>query len=90
MTIDLLERLRYPGTGGACCMAGPPPWPRPSAVARPGRLFAADKPTVANSIRSLTNPYHASWNKGGAAFAASVGSDYVTLVTEGNSEKSKT
>ena len=72
MTIDLLERLRDPGTGGACCMAGPPPWPH---LPLPGRvrLFAADKPTVANSIRSLTNPYHASWNKGGAAFAASVG-----------------
>ena len=86
MTIDLLERLRDPWHrrrvlhGGAAAMAT-------LAVARPGRLFAADKPTVVNSIRSLTNPYHASWNKGGAAFAASVGSDYVTLVTEGNSEK---
>jgi ribose transport system substrate-binding protein len=49
--------------------------------------FAADKPTVVNSIRSLSNPYHATWNKGGAAFAKSVGADYVTLVTEGNSEK---
>jgi ribose transport system substrate-binding protein len=48
---------------------------------------AADQPTVVNSIRSLTNPYHATWNKGGAAFAKSVGADYVTLVTEGNSEK---
>ena len=48
---------------------------------------AADKPTLVNSIRSLTNPYHATWNKGGAAFAKSVGADYVTLVTEGNSEK---
>ena len=49
--------------------------------------MAADKITVVNSIRSLTNPYHATWNKGGAAFAKSVGADYVTLVTEGNSEK---
>ena len=48
---------------------------------------AADKPTLVNSIRSLTNPYHATWNKGGAAFAKSVGAEYVTLVTEGNSEK---
>jgi ribose transport system substrate-binding protein len=40
-----------------------------------------------NSIRSLTNPYHATWNKGGEAFAKSVGAPYVTLVTEGNSEK---
>ena len=51
------------------------------------RAFAADTPTVVNSIRSLSNPYHATWNKGGAAFAKSVGAEYVTLVTEGNSEK---
>jgi ribose transport system substrate-binding protein len=51
------------------------------------RAYAAGTPTVVNSIRSLTNPYHATWNKGGAAFAKSVGADYVTLVTEGNSEK---
>ncbi len=44
-------------------------------------------PTLVNSIRSLSNPYHATWNKGGAAFAKSVGAEYVTLVTEGNSEK---
>ena len=57
----------------------------PAIITRRG--FAADKPTVVNSIRSLSNPYHATWNKGGAAFAKSVGADYVTLVTEGNSEK---
>jgi len=51
------------------------------------RVSAADAPTVANSIRSLSNPYHATWNKGGAAFAKSVGAEYVTLVTEANSEK---
>jgi ribose transport system substrate-binding protein len=51
------------------------------------RGFAQDKPTVVNSIRALSNPYHATWNKGGAAFAKSVGCEYVTLVTEGNSEK---
>ena len=42
----------------------------------PGALrpaFAQDKPVVVNSIRSLTNPYHATWNKGGEAFAKSVG-----------------
>ncbi len=49
--------------------------------------FAAGNITVVNSIRSLSNPYHATWNKGGAAFAKTVGADYVTLVTEGNSEK---
>ena len=51
------------------------------------RARAAGNPTVVNSIRSLSNPYHATWNQGGAAFAKSVGADYVTLVTEGNSEK---
>ena len=49
--------------------------------------FADDKPTLVNSIRSLSNPYHATWNQGGAAFAKSLGLEYVTLVTEGNSEK---
>ena len=57
----------------------------PAILRRPA--FAAGTPTVVNSIRSLSNPYHATWNKGGAAFAKSVGADYVTLVTEGNSEK---
>jgi ribose transport system substrate-binding protein len=57
----------------------------PAIITR--RAFAAGAPTVVNSIRSLSNPYHATWNKGGAAFAKSVGAEYVTLVTEGNSEK---
>lgn len=53
-----------------------------------GRVFAQDqKPVLVNSIRSLSNPYHATWNKGGEAFAKSVGAEYVTLVTEGDSEK---
>ena len=57
----------------------------PAIISRRG--YAADNPTVVNSIRSLSNPYHATWNKGGEAFAKSVGAEYVTLVTEGNSEK---
>lgn len=48
---------------------------------------AAEKPTLVTSIRSLSNPYHATWNKGAQAFAKSVGCEHVTLVTEGNSEK---
>src|SRR6202163_770187 len=55
------------------------------ALAR--RSYAAETPTLVNSIRSLSNPYHATWNQGGAAFAKSIGAEYVTLVTEGNSEK---
>ncbi|MDR3494729.1 MAG: sugar ABC transporter substrate-binding protein [Ancalomicrobiaceae bacterium] len=50
-------------------------------------LRAEGKPTLVNSLRSLSNPYHAAWNKGGEAFAKSLGLDYVTLVTEGDSEK---
>src|SRR5271157_2789523 len=57
----------------------------PAIITRSAR--AAGQPTLVNSIRSLSNPYHATWNKGGAAFAKSVGAEYVTLVTEGNSEK---
>ena len=43
--------------------------------------------TLANSLRSLANPYHATFAKGGAEFAKSIDATYVTLVTEGNSEK---
>lgn len=57
------------------------------ALAMPRVLRAADKITAVNSIRSLSNPYHATWNKGGEAFSAWAGADYATLVTEGNSEK---
>src|SRR5258708_1342361 len=53
----------------------------------PGRVHAAEKVTVVNSIRSLSNPYHATWNQGGQAFANAIGADYVTLVTEGDSER---
>ncbi len=57
-------------------------------TAIPRKLLAADsKPVLVNSIRSLANPYHATWNQGGADFAKAVGCEYVTLVTEGNSEK---
>jgi ribose transport system substrate-binding protein len=86
MSTSLFDRLNGPFSrrrllaGGTMAVAA-------AAAARPGRLLAADKVTAVNSIRSLTNPYHATWNKGGAAFAKAMGIDYVTLVTEGNSEK---
>jgi ribose transport system substrate-binding protein len=51
------------------------------------RAFGQDQPQLANSLRSLTNPYHASFAKGGEMFAQSVGAPYEVLVTEGNSEK---
>ena len=43
--------------------------------------------TLANSMRSLANPYHATFAKGGEDFAKSIGAKYEMLVTEGNSEK---
>lgn len=43
--------------------------------------------TLANSMRSLANPYHAAFAKGGEEFAKSVGAKYEQLVTEGNSQK---
>ena len=43
--------------------------------------------TLANSLRSVANPYHATFAKGGQDFADTVGNPYEVLVTEGNSEK---
>ena len=43
--------------------------------------------TFANSLRSVANPYHATFAKGGEDFAKTIGAKYETLVTEGNSEK---
>lgn len=43
--------------------------------------------TLANSLRSVANPYHATFAKGGEDFAKTIGAKYETLVTEGNSEK---
>ena len=43
--------------------------------------------TLANSLRSVANPYHATFAKGGEDFAKSIGAKYEVLVTEGNSEK---
>ena len=38
-------------------------------------------------MRSVANPYHASFADGGRAFAEFIGAQYEVLVTEGNSEK---
>jgi len=43
--------------------------------------------TLAISMRSLSNPYHATFAKGGEDFANSIGAPFEVLVTEGNSEK---
>jgi ribose transport system substrate-binding protein len=44
--------------------------------------------TLAISMRSLANPYHATFARGGEEFAKSIGAKFETLVSEGNSEKS--
>jgi len=53
----------------------------------PRAARAAALPTLVTSIRSLSNPYHAVWKTGADAFAKSLGTTNVTLVTEANSEK---
>ncbi|MDE0112695.1 MAG: substrate-binding domain-containing protein, partial [Albidovulum sp.] len=47
----------------------------------------ADDMTLAISMRSLSNPYQATFARGGEEFAKSVGLPFEVLVTEGNSEK---
>ena len=56
-----------------------------SGLRRPA--FAASDYALASSIRSLSNAFHATWNKGADAYAKSVGQPHTALVTEGNSEK---
>ncbi|CAM5766122.1 ABC transporter substrate-binding protein [Labrys miyagiensis] len=51
------------------------------------RAFAATDLQFASSIRSLSNAFHVSWDKGSKAYADTVGATYGALVTEGNSEK---
>ena len=58
-----------------------------AVAAFPNVLRAQAKPTLVTSIRSLSNPYHAVWKQGAEAYAAAVGLEHVTLVSEGNSEK---
>ena len=43
--------------------------------------------TIATSMRSNTNPYHAAYANGGINFAKSIGAKHQILITEGNSEK---
>jgi ribose transport system substrate-binding protein len=42
---------------------------------------------LVQSIRSLSNPYHANWAKGGEMFAESVGMPVQTLANEGDSQQ---
>src|SRR5690606_16378782 len=49
--------------------------------------FSSTGYSLASSIRSLSNAFHAAWNKGADSFAQSIGDPHSALVTEGNSEK---
>ncbi|PDT50535.1 LacI family transcriptional regulator [Sinorhizobium fredii] len=60
------------------------------ALGSPGLVRPALSATgysMASSIRSLSNAFHAAWNKGAESFAQGVGDPHSALVTEGNSEK---
>jgi ribose transport system substrate-binding protein len=70
----LLGAASVAGVGAACALM-------------PGILWAQTTLTFSNSFRSLTNPYHAIFNRGGAAYAAGQNMPYSPLVTEGNSQK---
>ncbi|MBD3306764.1 substrate-binding domain-containing protein [candidate division KSB3 bacterium] len=48
---------------------------------------AQDTVYLGTAIRSLENPYHAAWAKGGDMFAESVGGEHVIQTCEGSSEK---
>lgn len=61
-----------------------------SAFAAGGKDAAAAGPRtvfMGTAIRSLENPYHAVWARGGQAFADSVGGTHVIQTCEGSSEK---
>jgi len=58
-----------------------------TAGLRAGRALAEEGWTLALSARSLSNPYHATFAKGGEDFAKPAGLPYELLITEGNSEK---
>jgi ribose transport system substrate-binding protein len=81
--VRLLELSRRKLLIGAASLAGA------GAVAGlfPTMLWAQTTLTFSNSFRSLTNPYHAIFNRGGEAYAASQKLPYSPLVTEGNSQK---
>lgn len=74
---SVLRGAAAAGVAGAAALKFPTP-----------ALAASDSGwTLANSLRSVANPYHATFAQGGQNFADSVGLPYEVLVTEGNSEK---
>ena len=77
--LDRRTLLRIAGaTGGAAAAA---------RLSGPSRAMAQEEPTLVTSIRSLSNPYHSVWAKGGDAFAESLGLQHEVQTTEGDSQK---
>lgn len=54
---------------------------------QPAQTASKDDVVLVQSIRSLSNPYHANWAKGGEMFADSVGLEVQTLANEGDSQQ---
>lgn len=57
------------------------------ALAVVGSAFAQSGVFMGTAIRSLENPYHLVWSRGGQAYADSVGGIHVVQTCEGSSEK---
>ena len=77
--LDRRMLLKIAGATGGAATA--------SRLVGPGGVMAQEEPTLVTSIRSLSNPYHAVWAKGGDAFAESVGLQHEVQTTEGDSQK---
>ncbi|MDF3016753.1 MAG: LacI family transcriptional regulator, partial [Thermomicrobiales bacterium] len=73
--LDRRMLLKIAGATGGAATA--------SRLVGPGGVMAQEEPTLVTSIRSLSNPYHAVWAKGGDAFAESVGLQHEVQTTEG-------
>lgn len=58
-----------------------------AAMAAAGTAFGQSKASFVTSIRSLENPYHAKWAKGGKDAADGLGGVHVIQTSEGSSEK---
>lgn len=71
--------------GGCVVPTTAPPTEAPEAAAVP----EGPKVWLGNSIRSLSNPYHAAWNVGGELFAEDMGlsDSYQVLLSEGDNTK---
>ncbi len=81
ITSRLSRRSLLKGVAGVGAIAATAKFPTPALAMDHANW------TLANSLRSVANPYHAAFAAGGQAFADSVGNPYEVLVTEGNSEK---